>query len=171
MGTATFSAGCGFAIALRDVLYQPIDCVVRVCGMIDRSRIQRPMERTRHHVVALGAVLSAHILNHANVAAFDDDFRCIVVPIKNRTEVRTLRVTQQIGSMVGSARQQNRRALRALRSFRNDDHCVQLDAVAHGDHHLALDVVEAVCDRSKRRRHFAGQAGRRRILSQSGFCR
>ena len=66
-------------LALRDVLHQPVDGVVGVGRVIDRRRIQRPVQRPVHDVVALGAVFAAHVLHHADVAALDDHFVAIVV--------------------------------------------------------------------------------------------
>ena len=43
-----------------------------------------------------------------------------------------------LGGVIGRAGQQNRRVLRALG---HDDDGVELHAVAHGDHHFALDVI------------------------------
>ena len=65
-----------------NVLHQPVDGVVGVGGVIDRRRIQRPVQRPVHHVVALGAVLAAHVLHHADVAAFDDDVGGVVVAVR-----------------------------------------------------------------------------------------
>ncbi|NBW65701.1 DNA repair protein RecO [bacterium] len=53
------------------------------------------------------------------------------------------------GGVVGRARQQDRRALRA---FRKHDHRVELHAVAHRDHLDALDVVVGVGGRGELRR-------------------
>ena len=61
--------------------------------------------------------------------------------------------------IVGRARQQDGRSLRSLR---DQDDGVQLDAVPHRNHHVAPDVVEARVGRLKRRRRFARQ-GRSRL--------
>ena len=47
----------------------------------------------------------------------------------------------EFGGVVGRARQQDWRVLRALR---HQDDGVQLHSVAHGDHDVAADVVEAI---------------------------
>ena len=44
-------------------------------------------------------------------------------------------------------------------AFRNNDDRAQLYAVAHRNHHLALDVIEAVGNRLEPGRGFAGQTG------------
>ena len=59
--------------------------------MIDRRRVLRAVQRPVHHVVAFGAVLAAHVLNDADVAAFDDDVGGVVVAVQDRAEVRALR--------------------------------------------------------------------------------
>ena len=60
----------------------------------------------------------------------------------------------ELVGVVGRARQQDRRAPGALR---DEDDRVQLHAVAHRDHHVALDVVEAVVGRFELLRRFARQ--------------
>src|SRR5512147_199094 len=62
---------------------------------------------------------------------------------------------QAVG-VVGSARQQDGRVAGA---FGDNDDGVQLDAVAHGNHDLALDVIKAVGDRLELGGSFAGQGG------------
>ena len=78
------------AVALRDVLHQPVDRVVGVGGVIDRRRVLRAAQRPVHHVVALGAVLAANVLDHANVSAFDDHVGGVVVAGQDRAEVRAV---------------------------------------------------------------------------------
>ena len=87
-------------LRLRDVLDQPVDGVVGVGGVIDRRRVLRAAQRPVHHVVALRAVLAAHVLHDADVAAFDDDVGGVVVALKDRAEVRALRVAGQLGGVV-----------------------------------------------------------------------
>ncbi len=41
--------------------------------MIDGARVQRALERPGHHVVAFGSVLSAHVLEDADVAVHHED--------------------------------------------------------------------------------------------------
>ena len=129
IGTDTLSAGCGFderhqrqeavvgdpedadaAVALRHVLHQPVDGVVGVGRVIDRRRVLRPAQRAVHHVVALGAVLPAHVLDHADVAALDDHVGGVVVAAQDRPEVGALGVARERARVVGRARQQDRRA-------------------------------------------------------------
>jgi hypothetical protein len=69
------------AVALRNVLHQPVDGVVGVGGVIDRRGILRPVQGAVHHVVAFGAVFAANVLHHADVAAFDDHVGGVVVAI------------------------------------------------------------------------------------------
>ena len=68
-------------LRLGNILHQPVDGVVGVGGMIDRRRILRAVQRAVHHVVALRAVLAAHVLHHADVAALDDHIGGVVVAV------------------------------------------------------------------------------------------
>ncbi len=126
--------------------------------MIDGRGIQRTVERAVHHVIALGAVLAAHILHHADVAAFDDYFGRIVVAVQDCAEMGAFGVAGERGGAVGSSREQNRSGL-ILCALRENDHGVQLHAVAHGNHYVALDVVEAGGDGREGGWRFAGQSG------------
>ena len=121
-------------LRLGNILHQPVDGVVGIGGVVDGRRVLRAVQRAVHDVVALGAVLAAHVLHHADVAAFDDHVGGVVIAVQDRPEVRALGVARELGRVIGRARQQDRRALRSLR---NKDDGVQLDAVAHGDHDLA----------------------------------
>ncbi len=67
------------SIRLRNVFHQPIDGVVGVSGVVHLRRVLRTLQRAVHHVVAFGAVLAANVLDHANVAAFDDHVGGVVV--------------------------------------------------------------------------------------------
>ena len=145
------------AVGFRHVLHEPVDRVVGVGRMIDRGRVLRPAQRPVHHVIAFGAVLAAHVLHRADVAAFDDHVGGVVIALQDRAEMAAVGVARQARRVVGRPRQQDRRASRALR---HDHDRVQLHAVAHRDHHDALDVVEAVVHRLERCRRLARQAGR-----------
>ena len=129
-------------VRLRDVLHQPVDGVVGVGRVVDHGRILRPVEGPVHHVVALRAVLAAHVLHDADVAVLDDHVGRVVVAVERGPEVRALEVGRQRRRVVGRARQQDRRALRAPR---HEDDRVEPHAVAHGDHQVAPE-------RSRRRR-------------------
>ncbi len=72
------------AVGLRDVLDQPIDGVVGVGGVIDVARVERPAQRPCHHISAFRAVLAAHILHHANVAAVEHGIVGDVVVVDER---------------------------------------------------------------------------------------
>ncbi len=157
-------------VALRHVLHQPIDRVVRVGRVIHGRRILRPAQGPVHHVVPLGPVLPSHVLHHPDVPALDDHLRRVVVPAQDRPQVRALRMARQARRVVGRPRQEDRRPLGA---FRDEDHRVQLHPVAHGDHHVPPDVVEAVGHRHELGRGLAGESwilGPRRgdRLSQRG---
>src|SRR6266516_5002900 len=92
------------AVAFGDVLHQPINRVVGVGSMIDRRRILRSMQRTIHDIVALGTVLAAYVLDHADVAALDNYFDGIVIAAENWAKMRTLRVAGKSGGIVGRTR-------------------------------------------------------------------
>ena len=126
------------AVGFRDVLHQPVDGVVGVGRMVDLGVVERSHQRPRDHVVALRAVFPTDILEHADVAALHEHLVAL------RQDVEHVRRSHAAGApvgIVGRARQQDRRVVRTLR---HHDDRVQLDAVAHRDHHLALDVVVAV---------------------------
>ncbi len=146
-----------FAVALRNVFHQPVDRVIGVGGMIDRRGIQRAAQGARHHVIAFGAILAADVLDNADVAAFEDDFECVVVAVEAGSEMRAVRARGEIVGVVRRARKKNGRVPGALR---HEDNGMQLNAVAHGNHHFAPGVVEAIGDGCELRRRFAGQGGR-----------
>ena len=116
------------AVRFGEILDEPVDGVVCVGRVIDLRRIQRPNQRPGHDVVALGAVLAAHILHDSDVAAIQDGIGGGVVVVDERREVRAW-----------TARNSSRRAVRStgqeyrctVRSARNDGMTVlSLDAVA-----------------------------------------
>src|SRR5262245_37315728 len=124
--------------------------------MVDLSRIQRPPQRAVHHIISLGAVLAAHVLHRADVAASNDYLGGVVIAGQDRAEMRALRVASEFSGVIWGARQQYRRAPGALR---RDNDGMQFSAVTHGDHHAALDVIEAVVGWFELFRRFARQAG------------
>ena len=148
------SQNADLPIALRHILHQPVDRVISVGRMVDRRRIQRPVQRPVHHIVAFRSVLAAHVLHHADVSALHNHFDRVVIAVQNRSQMRTLRMTQQCAGVIRRPRQQDRRILRALG---NHDHRMQLHPVAHRDHHIPLDVVEAGGHRLDFGWSFAGQ--------------
>ena len=101
---------------------------------------------------AFRTILAPHILHDANVATVDDYLSGIVVAVQHWTEVGAFSVAGQSCGVVGRARQQDGRALGSLRDY---DDGVQFHAVAHGDHQVALDVLEAVGDGLEVSRGFA----------------
>src|SRR5258708_40201531 len=94
-----------FAFALRNIFSEPVDSVVSVSGVIDWRRIQRPVQRTGHHVVAFGTVLAANVLDYANVAAFHDHVGRIVITVQDGPEMSAVRVTGLRRGVVGRSRQ------------------------------------------------------------------
>jgi hypothetical protein len=79
-------------LPLRDVFHQPIDGVVGVRRVVHGRGVLRPVQGTVHHVVALGAVLAAHVLHHADVAAFDDHVNGVIVALQDWPQVGAVRV-------------------------------------------------------------------------------
>ena len=153
------------AVALGDVLDQPVDGVVRIGRVVHRRRVLRPVERPVHDVVALGAVLAADVLHHADVATFDDHVGGVVVAGEDGAQVRALCVGGELVGAVGGAGEEDGRAVGAL--WHQDDG-VELDPVAHRDHDLAAGVVEAGSRRAegvgglaRQRRRLRGRARRR----------
>ena len=144
------------AVGFGNVVDQPVDGVVGVGGFVDGGGILRPVDGAVHHVVALGAVFAADVLDDADVAALDDDVGRVVVAVENRAEVGALEVRGEFVGAVGRAREQDWRARCA---FRHQDDRVQPDAVAHGDHDFAACVVEAAGGRLQFRRRLAGIVG------------
>ena len=155
-----------FAIGLRDVLDQPVDGVVSVGGMVNRRGIARPAERAVHDVIALGAILAAHVLHDANVAAVDDDIGGVVVTLQNRPEVRALGMAGERLGIVRRARQQNRRQLGTLR---NQDHGGQFYPIAHGDHDALTPVFKGTGGDGELRRNLRrDRIPRRELLRVEG---
>ncbi len=144
----------GLAIGFRNIFDEPVDGVVSVRRMIDGSGIERPVKRAIHDVVALRIVLSAHILHHADVAAFDDHVAGIVVTIENGTEMGTIGVSGQLSGAVWSAREQYRRVVCA---FWDQDDGEKFHAVTHGDHDFVASVIKTVRDLAYGIRRFAGK--------------
>ena len=133
--------------------------------MIDGCGILRPVQRPVHDVVTFGPILAAHVLNNADVAAFDDDVGGVVVTGEDGAQVRALGVCRELVGVVGSAGEEDGGAVGALG---HQDYRVELDAVPHRDHGLAAGVVEAggrgaegVGGLARQRRRLRGRARRR----------
>ena len=75
------------AIALRQVLHQPVDGVVGIRAVIDSAGIPGPLQGPRHHVITLGAILPADVLHHADVATLEDEVRDVVGALEHRPQV------------------------------------------------------------------------------------
>ncbi len=129
------------AVALRHILHQPVDGVVGIGRLIDGRRVLRPVQRPVHHEVALRAVLAANVLGHADVSAFDDHFGGVVVPVKIGSQVRAVHVGGHGAGVIRRARKEHRRVRGALR---HQDHGVQANPVAHGDHDFTARKIEAL---------------------------
>ena len=140
-----------------NVLDQPIDGVVGVGGVIDVGRIQRPVQRPGHDVVALRTVLAAHVLHDADVAAVAPRASSATSLLSiSAARCALVFLAMRCRGAVRRAGQQNRRAMRAAR---NENQGLQLDAVAHRNHDFAFDVVEALDCGRRRRRGLARQIG------------
>ena len=146
------------AVALRDVFHEPVDRVVGVGRVVHLRRVQRPAQRTRHDVFALGLVLAPDVLINPDVAVGREQ---LVEQRQRRDHVRRPVALRAGCGFVRRPRQQHRRVARALR---HDDHRVEPHAVAHRDHHFALHVVVRI----GRRGELRGNVGRdgRRLLSR-----
>jgi len=131
-------------IALRDIFHEPVDGVVSVSGVIDLRRVLWSNKRPVHYVVALGTVLAANVLDHADVPAFDDHVRCVVIAAQDRAEIGAVVVTGKPVCIVRRTRHEHRRVSGALR---HEDDCVEFHAVAHRYHGDAPLVVETVVRR------------------------
>jgi hypothetical protein len=132
------------AVRLRDVLHQPVDGVPGVGRVVDGGRIQRPAQRAVHHVFALRAVLAADVLEDPDVAREGHD---VVGRRDHRLQAGTRRAAGGLVGVVGRAGEQDRHlagSALAARRLRDQDHRVELHAVAHGDLDLAPVVVEAL---------------------------
>ncbi len=129
---------------LGQVLHQPVDGVVGVGGVVDLAGVERAAQRARHHVLAFGAVLAAHVLEHADIAAAHEHL------ITLRQFGIHMRRFEARGAAVGVIRRARQQDGGMLGALGNHDDRMQLHAVAHRDHHFALDVVVARRRRSQR---------------------
>ncbi len=82
-------------IRLGNILHQPVNRVVSIGRLVHWSRIQRPMNRPVHHIVALAPILPANILHHANISALHNRLRRVVIPPKRRSQMLALRIARQ----------------------------------------------------------------------------
>jgi hypothetical protein len=121
-------------VRFGNILDQPFNRVPGICRVIGFARIERTHWRTRHDIRALRAVFAANVLIDKDVPVVDPLAICrpqcvakmwAVIRGKNRCVVR--RALEQHWQIV--------------RALRNNDDGMQLNAVAHGNHLLALDVV------------------------------
>jgi hypothetical protein len=145
-----------FAVGLGGVFYEPVDGVVGIGGLVDGGGVLGAVNGAVHDEVALGAVLAADVLDDANVAAVDDDVGGVVVAVEDGAEVRAGGVAGELGGAVGSAGEEDGSV---CCSARGEDDGVELDAVAHGDHDFAADVVEGFDGGLEVGGGFAGESG------------
>ena len=123
------------AVGFRHVFHKPFDGVVSVCGFVGQGRVQRATKRTRHEVLALRAVFAADVLENANVAIGDKDFVALGQCGKHVGRIRSGGAPSGI---IRRARKENGSVVRALR---HDNDGKELDAIAHGNHDVALFIV------------------------------
>lgn len=133
-----YAEDADLAIRLRHILYQPVDCVVGIGRLIYRRRIERTVDGPVHHVVAFAAVLAANILHHANVATLNDWLGRVIVAVEAGREMDARCIGGQHGRVVRCSREQNPFSICA---FGDQDDRMQLDAVPHGNHHVAPFVI------------------------------
>jgi hypothetical protein len=91
----------------------------------------------RGQAVAFGFVLAAYVLKYADVPCVDE---YLVSLRQDRHHVWAVIPGGAFGGVIGGAGQENRCVLRFFGQY---DDGVQLDSVAHGDHHFALDIILA----------------------------
>ena len=96
-------------IGFRDILYQPVDGVIGIGGMIYRRRVLRPAQGTIHHIIALGFILATNVLHHAYVATLNNGVRRIIVTLQDRPQMRAVAVVGQFICVVRCTRQKDRR--------------------------------------------------------------
>ena len=107
--------------------------------MIGGGGIQRTAQRPRHFVVAFGAMLATHILKYADVTVRHKYF------IALRKRLQHGRGFTARGAALGVIRRARKKNRRVLGAIWNNNHRVQLHAVAHGNHDFALLVVGFNC--------------------------
>ncbi len=122
-------------VRFRHVLDQPVDRVPGIGGVVGLGRVQRPHRRPRHDVVALRAVLAADVLIDEDIAVIDP------FAVGRPHGVAQVRLAVGDEGTVGIVRRAFHQHGQPLGALGHDDDGVQLHAVAHRDHHLALDVV------------------------------
>ena len=122
------------------------------------------MQGAGHYVVALRSIFAAHVLNHTNVAFFNDQFGSVVVSVEDWAEMTAWRGIPLFpaprvvaGEFVGIIGRSSKKDWRALGAFRHQDDCVQFHPIAHRDHHFATDIVETVGDWLEVNRSFTGE--------------
>ena len=152
--------GADFAIGLRHVLDQPVDRVVGIGRMIHRRVIQVARQRPGHHIVAFGFVFSAYILGHDDVAGVGE---LAEAQGQDQRAARTIPAAGEFAGVVGRAIENHGRTRRA---FGNDDDGMELHAIAHGNHDVALDVVVGFC----RDFEVCGDVAGRRRRCGHGIC-
>ena len=99
------------AIRFGHILNKPIDGVIRVGRMVRGGRVQASAHGFCHHVVAFGAVLTAYVLVHPNIAAGNKHF---VGERQQSEHVWALISRRAFRCVVGSSRQHHGSILRSF---------------------------------------------------------
>src|SRR3984957_6842945 len=103
--------------------------------MIGASGVQRAAHWTCHDVFALRLILAPDILKDADVAIGAE---YLVGQRQYGEDVRAVVAREAFGRIVGRAREYDGRV---AHSFGNDDYGIELDAIAQGNHDLALYIL------------------------------
>jgi hypothetical protein len=109
--------------------------------MVDRGRVERPLQGPVHHIIALRPIFAAHVLDRDDVAGADQ------LGVGGRKDVFGPRAEPAAGGRlfgrIGRPVEHDReRAGASCRPPGNDQHREKLRPVAHRDHDFAADVLE-----------------------------
>nr|GEU28205.1 hypothetical protein [Tanacetum cinerariifolium] len=141
------------AVGLGEVFHEPVDGVPGVRRVVGAGVVERALEGARHHVVAVGAVLAAHVLEGADIAGIDQHL--VALGQGGGHAGADVALGAAAGVVRGAGEDDGRFGVLAGR-LGDHDHGMELDAVAHRDHDLALDVVGV----GRERLEFGGNVGR-----------
>ena len=154
------------AIGFRNVLHQPIYRVIRICRIVDATRIQRPQRWGRHPVPSFRTILPAHVLEYPDVAGMHKYIVALWQFVEHVGRLVPRRPTRRI---VRCPRKEDRSVRCALG---NNNNGVELHAVPHGNHDNLFDIVIIVARsnegfRNIRRAHRGLRPRRRKNCKQT----
>ena len=136
------------AVRFGHVPDQPVDGVPGVGRMVDRGRVERAAQGPVHHIVAARLVLAAHVLERDDIAGAHQLGRKRRKDVLGERPERSVR--RRLVRRIRRAVEHDRIfARRGGGSPRDDEDGVELNPVAHRDHHFAADVLEAGARRGK----------------------